>query len=201
MCSTPRTFKERAKNVDAPSSMTASLKVASRQIWEDSCKNCKSYKGELQEQWRGGASGLPAQYIYIYIYTLRFLINVFLIHRFFTWFQEIKFPASFLYHIIFSCFFFEKADLIWPLRPIPHVEKTRKWILSLWPSTLKRGIWIVFTSRSSMFMKSGFPCWGFNKSILLAQGGSRIVTSSKYDCYMFQLDVPWRSMASGMPTS
>ena len=30
-----------------------------------------------------------------------------------------------------SFMFFEKVNLIWLLRPIPHVEKIRKWILSL----------------------------------------------------------------------
>ena len=55
------------------------------------------------------------------------------------------------YKIPFFSSFFEKVDLIWLLRPIPSVEKTRKWILYLWPSTLKSWIWMVFTSRSLIF--------------------------------------------------
>ena len=43
-------------------------------------------------------------------------------------FQKVRFWTPFLYYFLLRCFF-EKVDLIWPLRPIPSVEKTRKWIL------------------------------------------------------------------------
>ena len=97
----------------------------------------------------------------------------------------------FLITCSFFMFFFEKVDLIWPLWPIPHVEKTRKWILSLWAFHLKSGIWTVFTSRSSIFlMKSGFSFQGFRNSILFTQGRSRIVISSKYGYYIFRIENP-----------
>ena len=60
------------------------------------------------------------------------------------------FRTYFLYNYQCSCFF-EKVHLIWPLRPIPHVEKTRKWILSLWGFHLNNGIWTVITSQSTIF--------------------------------------------------
>ena len=68
-----------------------------------------------------------------------------------SWISGCRKPTLFLPHFLFSCFF-EKVDLIWPLRPIPHVEKTRKWILSSLTVHLKSGIWIVITSRSLMFL-------------------------------------------------
>ena len=54
-------------------------------------------------------------------------------------FGEIRRIFCLLYFSFFDVFF-EKVDLTLLLRPIPHVEKTRKWILSLLPVHIKSEI-------------------------------------------------------------